>query len=277
MSSPTTTPSAGGFGLWERQVAAILAIEIRKNFLSPRAFLLYALTGFPILILALDGWFEPTPLQHIWTMYGVFYQFLIRFVVFFGSVWIFTNLFRGEILERSLHYYFLIPVRREVLVAGKFLTGVFGSAILFGTTTLLALVACFSGHGLDVLWAQIFTGAGLKTLVSYLGTTALACVGYGAVFLLLSLFVKNPIIPAVLIWAWEGINIFLPPLLKKLSIVYYLQSLAPLPILDESTFAIIADPVSPPVAVIGLILLSLVLLGLAALRMRHMEIAYGAE
>ena len=36
---------------------------------------------------------------------------------------IFSNLFRGEMLEKTLHYYYLTPLRREVLVAGKYLAG----------------------------------------------------------------------------------------------------------------------------------------------------------
>ena len=36
---------------------------------------------------------------------------------------IFSNLFRGEMLEKTLHYYYLTPLRRELLVAGKYLGG----------------------------------------------------------------------------------------------------------------------------------------------------------
>ena len=54
--------------------------------------------------------------------FAVLYQFILRFVLYFGCVWIFMNLFRGEVLDRSLHYYFLAPIRREVLVAGKYVS-----------------------------------------------------------------------------------------------------------------------------------------------------------
>jgi hypothetical protein len=39
------------------------------------------------------------------------------------AAWAVHWLFRGEIVEKSLHYYFLSPMRRELLVAGKFLAG----------------------------------------------------------------------------------------------------------------------------------------------------------
>ncbi len=50
---------------------------------------------------------------------GVFQFFFLRLAVFFGCLGIFMNLFRGEILDRSLHFYFLAPIRREVLMLGK--------------------------------------------------------------------------------------------------------------------------------------------------------------
>ena len=39
---------------------------------------------------------------------------------FFGCLGIFMNLFRGEMLDKTLHFWFLMPVRREVLLAGKY-------------------------------------------------------------------------------------------------------------------------------------------------------------
>ena len=49
--------------------------------------------------------------------------FQLRVVVFFSCALLFAKLFRGEILERSLHYSLLAPLDRAVLVAGKYLGG----------------------------------------------------------------------------------------------------------------------------------------------------------
>jgi hypothetical protein len=54
-------------------------------------------------------------------MYAVLFRTLIlRFVVYFGCVAVFVPLFRGDILDRSLHYYSSPPEapdahRREIL------------------------------------------------------------------------------------------------------------------------------------------------------------------
>jgi hypothetical protein len=49
------------------------------------------------------------------------------------------------------------------------------------------------------------------------------------------------VIPATLFFGWEWLNFFLPELLKKLSVTYYLESLMPIPI-DKGPFALIVSP-----------------------------------
>ena len=41
------------------------------------------------------------------------------------------NLFRGEMLDKTLHYWFLAPARREVLLAGKYLAGLIAAVVIF--------------------------------------------------------------------------------------------------------------------------------------------------
>src|SRR5579863_5676357 len=65
---------------------------------------------------------------------GVFQFFYLRLAIFFGCLGIFMNLFRGEILDKSLHFYFLAPIRREVLMVGKFLAGLLATCIIFVTS-----------------------------------------------------------------------------------------------------------------------------------------------
>src|SRR4030095_6991581 len=130
---------------------------------------------------------------------------------------------------RSLHYYFLAPVRREVLVVGKYLSGLVATVTLFGISTLGSLALLSFGFFPSQSAEFFFGGPGVGLALTYAGITALACVGYGAVFLIVGLFFRNPIIPALLIYGWGWINFLPPPLLKKLSVIHYLHSLAPVP------------------------------------------------
>ena len=70
----------------------------------------------------------------------MFQFFYLRAVIFFGCMGIFSNLFRGEMLEKTLHYYFLTPMRRELLVIGKYLAGLSVALVLFVGSTALAFL-----------------------------------------------------------------------------------------------------------------------------------------
>ena len=130
--------------------------------------------------------------------------------------------------------------------------------------------------GPGALAEQLSSLHGLRSF-GYLLVTSLAVVGYGAVFLATGVFFRNPIVPAVAILIWESINAFLPPVLKGISVIHYLESLCPVSLPPDSGFAILADPASPWVAIPGILALAAVLVVLAARRVNRLEILYGIE
>jgi ABC-type transport system involved in multi-copper enzyme maturation permease subunit len=270
------------WGLWLRQVGAIFRLDLQKNFLGRRAILIYLLALlplFPLLVLAL---FQPPgedwkDFNNYSLIYSVLYNGLIlRTVVFFGCAWIFMNLFRGEIVDRSLHYFFLSAVRREVLVVGKYFSGLVTSIVLFTFTTVVGMLLLYLPHFYSQSLRYFTEGNGLTQLLTYAGITVLACVGYGAFFVVVGLFIRNPIIPALLLYGWEWLNFLLPPLLKKISVIHYLNSLTPVPV-SEGPFAVVAEPTPVWIAVPSMLVVTLLVLILAAYRIRHMEIRYGSD
>ncbi len=273
---------ASSWSLWTRQTLAILSLEIRKNFLSRRAFLLYLLAALPLGLLTLFALFrmpsdDAGSFGNLNIAYAAIYGGLIlRTLVFFGCAWVFMNLFRGEVVDRSLHYYFLAPVRREVLVVGKYLSGLVATVTLFSITTIGSmLILYFSLYPSES--ARYFTeGAGAAHLLGYLGVTILACIGYGAVFLLVGLRFRNPIVPGLLLYGWEWINFLLPPLLKKISVIHYLHSLVPVQ-MSEGPLAVLVEPTPAWIAVPSLFLFTGVVLFLASLHIRRMEISYAGD
>jgi hypothetical protein len=105
---------SGGWSLWTGQIAAILRLEVRKNFIGKRAFLIYLLAAVPVLLMAAlsaeISWQQSrnNNIGEVNIIFANLYEGLIlRTIVFFGCAWIFMNLFRGEVVDRSLHYYFL--------------------------------------------------------------------------------------------------------------------------------------------------------------------------
>ncbi|MDQ3756155.1 MAG: hypothetical protein M3371_15660 [Acidobacteriota bacterium] len=268
--------------LWARQTLAIMRLEIRKNFWGRRALLIYLLAALPVFLLGVLAVFKPPAnewqnINRIGMVYAVFYGgLMLRTLVFFGCAWIFMNLFRGEMVDRSLHYYFLSPVRREVLVVGKYLSGMAAAIILFGGATIITYLLMYLPHFPGESAQFFFDGPGLSRLLTYAGITALACVGYGAVFMFVGLFFRNPIIPALLLYGWEWINFLLPPLLKKLSVIHYLDSLAPIHV-PEVPFAIVAEPTPAYISVPSLLVFTALVLLFAGWRIRRMEISYAGD
>ncbi|HVF29580.1 MAG TPA: hypothetical protein VNA22_01370 [Pyrinomonadaceae bacterium] len=273
---------ATSWSLWTRQALAILRLELRKNFLSRRALLLYLIAALPIGLLSMLALFPPNTnemrnFSQLNEVYAAVYGGLIlRTLVFFGCAWVFMNLFRGEVVDRSLHYYFLSPVRREVLVVGKYLSGLVATIILFSITTVGSILILFFGILPSDASRHFFDGPGIGHLFAYLGVTILACIGYGSVFLIVGLFFRNPIVPGLFLYGWEWLNFLLPPGLKKLSVIHYLQSLVPVP-MSEGPFAVLAEPTPAWISVPSLIIFTAAMLFLAALHIRRMEVSYAGE
>ena len=266
------------WSLWGGQIAAIMRLEVRKNFIGRRAILLYLFAAAPVLLMALlsaviSGERRAHNIGELNIIFANLYEGLIlRTLIFFGCAWIFMNLFRGEVVDRSLHYYFLSPLRREVLVCGKYLSGLVATLVLFGISTVGSLFVLYIG----TVGASYFNGAGLRQAFVYLGITVLGCIGYGAAFLVIGLFFRNPIIPGLLVYGWEWINFLLPPVLKKISIIHYLHSLTPVPI-PEGPFAMVAEPTPAFISIPGLLIVVAAVLAFASFQIRRMEIMYGGE
>lgn len=214
---------------------------------------------------------------------GIFEYFYLRLAIFFGCLGIFMNLFRGEMLDETLHFWFLVPARREVLLAGKYVAGLIAATVIFSTGAGLTYALMLwpqDAAELAAFWPQ----PGLSHLLAYCAAAALACVGYGSVFLAAGMLLRNPIVPAVVILFWEGINPFLPALLQKLSVLYYVRALTPVPAPMESDAPLLVQmlmaPEAPPsalVAVGGLLAVTALVLWAAAAAVRRLEIDYSTD
>jgi ABC-type transport system involved in multi-copper enzyme maturation permease subunit len=222
--------------------------------------------------------------QDTYIFAGIFQFFFIRLAVFFGCLGIFMNLFRGEMLDKSLHFYLLAPVRREVLLAGKYLAGLLAASVIFTVSAGLQMIALSLQFDSQTIDYFLYQNHGLAQIAAYLGVTILACIGYGSIFLAGGLLFRNPIIPAALVLIWEAANPLLPALLKKISVIYYLKSLCPVAIpVDPGMPSLLAllvssgDPVSGYVAVFGLLVVSFAVLFASTARVRRLEINYTTE
>ena len=272
--------SGGRWTTRRRQAGAVARHELRHAVFSRRVLPVLLLVGMPLALAGLRAVFLPArqrvDIGHSTADFAqMFSLFHLRFVVFFACALLFAKLFRGEILERSLHYSLLAPVHRAVLVAGKYVGGVIAAWLVLLTTTLLTFVLFHLPHGAAGV-RQLLSATGVAHLAGYLAVVALACCAYGALFLLAGLYFRNPMVPALAFLGWEVATPFLPPALKAISVVHYLSSLLPVPP-SLGPLALLTRPVDPWLAVLGLLTATGLLLALAIRAAGRLEVTYAAE
>lgn len=271
-------------GVWMRQIGGVLRLEWKKTFLSKRGWWIYLLALGPVVVVLIHWLIESRSRggrhslgEDSLVFAGMFMFYYLRAGIFFGCMGIFANLFRGEMLEKTLHYYFLTPLRREALVAGKYFAGLAMALVLWVGSAVISFILI--GRHFGAAWSDyLWHGPGLSQLGSYALVAALACVGYGAVFLMCGLLFKNPMISAAVVWVWENLNPFLPSFLKKISVIFYLKNLCPVEVPVPppfNTMVVEADPTPFWLAVPGLLLVSAILLAYAGISARQTEISYG--
>ncbi len=276
------------WGLRARQTGVLVQREVKRSLFTRRRIWVYLLAFGPVLLLAIHRAMphsEPANAAALRDetrmLAGIMQFYYVRLGLFFACMGIFTWLFRGETVERTLHYPLLLPVRREVLVVGKFLAGAAIAIALFEMAVLGCFFFLYSRFG-SLGWNYILEGAGLHQLGAYLLIVALGVLGYGSVFLGLSLMFRNPIVPGAVFFGWEAITPVLPSWLQPLSVTFYLKPLYPISVSSHlpgvlALFTVVTEPVSTFTAVIGLLCFAAAVLAFSCYRIRKTEIAYTSD
>lgn len=270
-----------------RQVGMLVRRELHRSLFTRRRLWVYLLAFFPVVILGIQRVVHGSPAGGVAEMgrdtqalAGIVQIYYVRLGLFFACMGIFTWLFRGEMVERTLHYGFLTPVRREVLVIGKFLAGAAIAIGMFEVALLASFTLLYSRFGAEG-WKYVFEGPGLGHLGFYMLILCLGALGYGAVFLGLSLVFKNPIVPGALFFGWETISPVLPGWLQIFSVTFYLKHLYPVSLPSRSLvlglFTVATGPISAGTAVAGLLGFSAAVLVFACYRIRTTEITYTTD
>jgi hypothetical protein len=261
-----------------RQLGAAFLLELKRLFRGRegRVALFFAAVPFFLSVVAVTVRDEPVVPGRVENEFAFLFQNLVlQGTLYFGALFAFGGLLRGEQIGKTLHHLFLAPVRREVVLLGKYLAALAATAVLYGGFAALAYLALLSGAGTSAALAHLSSG-GAARLLSYVLVAALACAGYGALFLVLGQWVKNPIFPGLVFWGWEHLNFLLPEVLKRLGLIHYLLSLTPVKV-PEGFLAVLGDPLPAWVAIPAPLLFATALLALAAWKVRRMEVDYGVE
>ena len=177
---------------------------------------------------------------------GIFQLFYLRLVIFFGCLGIFMNLFRGEMLDKTLHFWVLVPARREGGVLAR--------------PWALAPVVVLRRRRRSPAWG-----------------TAASSWRPGCCCAIRS---SRPCSFS----SGRGSTRCCPRYCRNLSVLYYVQALTPVPVPMDSGAPLLvqlfmspAAPGSTARAVFGLLALTAVVLWVAALAVRRLEIDYSTE
>src|SRR5262249_31795324 len=109
-----TAVMEGPWRLWAKQILALPRLEGRKNLWMRRSIWIYLLAFAPAVMFGVHALDSPMGRrcnmgEDTRIFAYVFQIFYLRVGIFFGCMGLFTWLFRGEVVEKSLHYYFLAP------------------------------------------------------------------------------------------------------------------------------------------------------------------------
>jgi len=117
-----------------------------------------------------------------------------------------------------------------------------------------------------VPWTQV--AASFRLLLVDLGLLAIGLAAYGALFALVGVVVKRPLVASLIFaFGWEQVALVIPGYLRRFTIMYYLQGLVPHTRLSGGVVslleAFITDPPSVVMSVAALTLAVMLFLALA--------------
>jgi ABC-type transport system involved in multi-copper enzyme maturation permease subunit len=259
-----------------RQIFFVMRLELQRYIHGHRYIPIYLLSLAPAILLTATQRVNERLVQRAYPIaYAqMFGSFELRLLIFFSCALMFSQLFRSEILEKTLHYYFTVPIRREVVAFGKYIAALSVSLFVFGGSTVVSYFLFFwpSRAGRKFALSPI----GITHMWRYVGIVVLACIAYGALFTLIGLLFRNPMIPAVFVALWEYFNYVLPSFFQRISITLYLQSFFPVTAF-RGPIEVIVEPPSMITCTVVLLLLSAVLVTASCVVLRHTQIRYSTD
>lgn len=143
----------------------------------------------------------------------------LRFIVPVLGVFYGASLIADEVEDKTITYLFTRPIPRGAVLIGKYLA-------YLVCTSLVVLPSVMIVYFLLVPFAAV--PASFGALLKDLGILALGLSAYGAVFALIGVVLKRPlVIGLVFALGWEQVAMLAPGYLKRFTVAYYLQALVP--------------------------------------------------
>ena len=209
---------------FRRAARVVFDMSLEATIWSKRSLLMAVLVALPVafallyrVVLAARWNVQPVTPYDLYAVVVALYW--IRNVLPLAALFYATALIADEVEGRTLTYLVTRPLSRESIFAGKF-------AAYLVTTLCLALPAGVLTFFLLLSARGFFAvGPAAVDLFRDLAVMALTLLVYGALFALLGVVLKRPVIPGlVFLYGWELVA-NLPGYLPRLTLTAWLRSL----------------------------------------------------
>jgi ABC-2 type transport system permease protein len=190
---PTTRP------VWSA-TKDVFAISIERMLPRPRSFWVFILLALPVFFGVLLRIYVPKNLPLTgFELYGIVVAvFFVRNLLPLVALLFGSALISDAVDSKTLTYFLTRPISRLSIFLGEFLAYLATVFTLTVPCVVLTYVVLCLGTPQGI-------GFGAPDLVQDLGACALTLFTYGAVFALLGVSLKRPLIPGLLfLFVWEG-------------------------------------------------------------------------
>ena len=282
MSSPRESPPAGP--TFPGSVARIYDLSFSQMLWSRRTVFMFLIVGGPVvvasilrLLVSMDlfdagGEIDGRPLTIDGpTIFGLMiWVFYLSFSVPLLGVFYGTSLIADEVEDRTITYLFTRPVPRGAVLVGKYLAFLVCAGVLVLPSVMLVFFLV-----VPLLGGSI--GAAFPDLLKDLALLTVGLAVYGALFALVGALFKRPLLTGlVFIFGWEPVVIMVPGYMKRFTVSYYLQGLAPHAMPEDGGVTNLVLQVLQaneilPSATVGLVGLAVIAIGGLALAVRLVE------
>ncbi len=218
---------------------------------SRRSLLMAVLLGLPVVFGILYRVALGAHLPAEITALGLYGQIVVSYyiglVLPLAALFYATALVADEIEGKTITYLFTRPIGRDAILTGKF-------ASYLATTVSLALPPLVVTFFLLATADGGHVGASVGDLFVDLGVVVLALLSYGALFTLMGVVLRRPMILGLaFIFVWEWLY-RVPGYMPRFTLTAYLRSLSPHHVVEEGLGGLFlqVQPVGLSLAVLAL-------------------------
>ena len=217
---------------------AVFDLTLGGTLWSRRSLVMALLVGLPVLlailyrVMLIAG--VSARARGLDLYHNLLLLYYVRNVLPLVALFYATSLVADEVEGRTLTYLLSRPVTRPSVLAGKYVAYLASAAGLVLPAMLLTFGLLATDRGLGDL------ARALPGLLRDLGVVGLALGAYGALFTLLGVVLRRPLIPGLLfLFFWE-LAAHLPGHLPRFTITAYLRSLIPYRPVEEGVLSLLA-------------------------------------